>query len=137
MEKSPSLCWTAQLHHLNCIVNFFSCRWVSGKYQQVRENDSKILQNWPGLRACCNWCCWGLPLKTMFDQVRAHATFFLSVLPSSGISPCGWTNWAVMPSELGAALLCSSRAGSDMWLLSRNSIVHRDWGRTIGVCVAS
>ena len=33
-----------------------------------------------------------------------------------------------MPPTLGAALLCSSRAGSDMWLLSRNSIVHRDWG---------
>ena len=32
----------------------------------------------------------------------------------------------------GAALLCSSRAGSDMGLLSGNSIVHRDWGRTIG-----
>ena len=40
-----------------------------------------------------------------------------------------------MPLTLGAALPCSSRAGSNMWLLSRNSIVHRDWGRTIGVCV--
>ena len=38
-------------------------------------------------------------------------------LPSSGISPCGWTDWAVMlPPTLGAALLCSSWAGSDMWL---------------------
>ena len=37
----------------------------------------------------------------------------------------------------GAALLCSSRAGFDMWLLSRKSIVHRDWGRTIGVCLCS
>ena len=56
---------------------------------------------------------------------------FFSVLLSSGISPCGWTNWAVMPPTLGAALLCSSRVGSDMWLLSRNSIVHQDWGRTL------
>ena len=28
----------------------------------------------------------------------------------------------MMPPTLGAALLCSSRAGSDMWLLSRNYI---------------
>ena len=42
-----------------------------------------------------------------------------------------------MPLTLGAALLFSSRAGSDMWLLSRNSNVHQDWGRTIGVCVCS
>ena len=41
-----------------------------------------------------------------------------------------------MPPTLGAALLCSSRAGSDMWLLSGN-LEHRDWGRTIGVCVFS
>ena len=40
-----------------------------------------------------------------------------------------------MPPTLGAALLCSSRAGSDMWLLSRNFKVH--WGWTIGVCVCS
>ena len=52
--------------------------------------------------------------------------FFLTVLPSSGISPCGRTDGAVMPPTLGAALLCSSRAGSDMGLLSRNSIVHRN-----------
>ena len=62
-------------------------------------------------------------------------SFFLFCLPP-GFSPCGWTDWAVMRATLGAALLCSSRAGFDMWLLSRNSIVHRDWGRTIGVCVA-
>ena len=29
---------------------------------------------------------------------------FFSVLPSSGISPCGWTDLAVMPPALGAAL---------------------------------
>ena len=40
-----------------------------------------------------------------------------------------------MPPTLGTALLCSSRVGSDTYLLSRNSIVHRDWGKTIGVCV--
>ena len=35
-------------------------------------------------------------------------------------------------SELGMALLCSSRgAGSVYVAVSRNSIVHRDWGRTI------
>ena len=38
-----------------------------------------------------------------------------------------------MPPTLGATLLCSSRAGSDMGLLSSNSIVHRDWGRDIDV----
>ena len=35
-------------------------------------------------------------------------------------------------SELGTALLCSSRAGSVYVAVSRNSIVHRDWGKTIG-----
>ena len=60
---------------------------------------------------------------------------FFSVLPSSEISPYGWTDWAVMPSTLGAALLCSSRAVSDMWLFSRNSILHRDWGRTIIIII--
>ena len=44
-------------------------------------------------------------------------SLFFSVLPFSGISLCGWTDWAVIPPILGAALLCSSRAGSDMWLL--------------------
>ena len=39
-----------------------------------------------------------------------------------------------MPPTLGAALLCSSRAGSDIGLLSRNVIVHQDWGRTLSVC---
>ena len=39
---------------------------------------------------------------------------FFYVLPSSGISTCGWPEGAVMPPTLGAALLCSSRAGSDM-----------------------
>ena len=33
-----------------------------------------------------------------------------------------------MSPTLGMALLYSSGAGSDMRLLSRNSIVHRDWG---------
>ena len=32
------------------------------------------------------------------------------------------------------ALLCSSRAGSVYVAVSRNFIVHWDWGRTIGVC---
>ena len=65
-------------------------------------------------------------------RIRFLQVFFLIVLPSSGISPCGSTDWAVMPPTLGAALLCSSRAGSDIWLLSRNSIVHWNWGRTVG-----
>ena len=69
-----------------------------------------------------------------FQMVWVFSDFFL---PSSGISHCGWTDVAVMPPTLGAALLCSSRPGSDMWLLSINSTVYRDWGRTIGVCVAS
>ena len=43
-------------------------------------------------------------------------SFIFFFLPSSGISPCGWTDWAVvLPPTLGAALLCSSWAGSDMW----------------------
>ena len=37
-------------------------------------------------------------------------------------------------SELGAALLSSSRAGSVYVAVSRKSIVHRDLGRTIEVC---
>ena len=34
-------------------------------------------------------------------------------------------------SELGTALLCNSRAGSVYVAVSRNSIVHLDWGRII------
>ena len=34
-------------------------------------------------------------------------------------------------SKLGSALLCSSRAGSVYVAVSRNSIVHRDWGSII------
>ena len=38
-------------------------------------------------------------------------------LPLSNISPCVMNDCAVMlPPALGMALLCSSRAGSDMWL---------------------
>ena len=45
------------------------------------------------------------------------SVFFFLFLPSSGISPCVWTIWAVvLPPTLGAALLCSSWAGSDMLL---------------------
>ena len=57
-------------------------------------------------------------------------------LPSSGISPCGWTAWVVvLPQTLGAALLCSSWARSDMWQepeFDHLYIVHCDGVTTIG-----
>ena len=47
----------------------------------------------------------------------SNLAFFLFFLPSSGISTCVWTDLGVvLPMTLGAALLCSSWAGSDMWL---------------------
>ena len=67
-------------------------------------------------------------------DINSKSNIFFSVLPPFGISPCVRTVLAVMPPPLGAALLYSSRACSNMLLLSSNSIVHRDWGRTIGVC---
>ena len=51
---------------------------------------------------------------SLYVSTMRRLRFFL---PSSMISPCGWTDWAVMlPLTLGAALLCSPWAGSDMWL---------------------
>ena len=47
----------------------------------------------------------------------ANAQMKVIFLPSSKISPRGWTDWAVMlPPTSGAALLCSTWAGSDIWL---------------------
>ena len=47
-------------------------------------------------------------VKTIKVTWSEYQTFFL---PSSGISPCVRTDWAViLPLTLGAALLCSSRA---------------------------
>ena len=59
---------------------------------------------------------------------------FFPVPPSSGIfSLC--QDWLSSDaSELGTALLCSSKASSVYVAVSRNSIVHQDWGRTIGAC---
>ena len=63
-------------------------------------------------------------LNSSFFRLRLN--FKLSKLffdlPSSGISPCVRTDWAVMlPRTLAAALLCSSRVGSDII-----TIVHCD-----------
>ena len=58
-------------------------------------------------------------------------------LPSSGISPGAWTDWAVLePPKLGAALLCSSWAGTDLWLypeLITLCIVYCDGVTTVGL----
>ena len=56
-------------------------------------------------------------------------TFFSAFLRD--FSLCGWTNWAVvLPPTLGVALLCSSWAGSDMWLDSECDPLHSStwWG---------
>ena len=69
---------------------------------------------------------------TRYHPVKIH--FFCR---PSGFSPCGWTDWAViLPTTLGVALLCSSWAGSDMWLypelivflLLSNQYPNPEWG---------
>ena len=64
-------------------------------------------------------------LPTDYLHVSPFMFFFLSVLPSSEIYPCGRTDRAVMPPTLGAALLCSSRASSDMGLYTAGLLLKR------------
>ena len=49
--------------------------------------------------------------------------------------PCVRTDWAVMPPNLARPWYVALGRALYLWLLSRNSIVHRDWGRTIGVLI--
>ena len=92
------------------------------------------------------WCMGpGLLTKdcvTFFVELKCTkikiAFGFFFFLPSSGISPCGWTNWAVAsPPTLGGALLYSSWASSDIGLDPEFDhpfyIVHHDGVTTIGV----
>ena len=54
---------------------------------------------------------------SLFSLHRYYCFIHSFFLPSSGISLWGWTDWAlILPPTLGAALLCSSWAGSDTWL---------------------
>ena len=56
---------------------------------------------------------------------------FSLVLPSSGISTCVMTDRGVMPPNLARPCYVALGWALYMWLLSRNSIVHQDWGRTL------
>ena len=59
--------------------------------------------------------------------------FFLFCLPPGFFPVLGPTERWLLRHLAQPCFVCS-RAGSDMCLLSKNSTVHRDWDRTIGVC---
>ena len=66
-------------------------------------------------------------------QISPQRQFFL---PSSGISPCVRTDRTLMlPPALGAALLCSYRADSDMWLYPELITLSSPWRGNNYSCV--
>ena len=124
------------LDHLGHLFYFFTQNFSSLK---IIAQEKKIFQlNYKcrrkrDLKVRYVWLYFGYTPTLCGHENSPKPVMFFSVPPSSGISPCVRTDWAVMPLTLGAALLCSSRTGSGLWLLSRNSKVHRDWGRTLGM----